>query len=86
LFGAIQESIRGFFPMIWGLLVKGRRVPREARVKALSSIFKEAQKSNVDSRKHTWIVQQWSEELESIPVGIYGIHDLLSRLIRVSAF
>lgn len=64
--------------MIWGPLVKGRRVPREARVKALSSIFKELQKPNVDPGKHTWIVRPCSEELESIRVGIYGIHDSLS--------
>jgi hypothetical protein len=64
--------------MVWGRLVKGGRVPKP-KVKALSAIFKGAQKPYVDpGKQHAWIVQQCSKELESIPVGVYGIHDLLS--------
>jgi hypothetical protein len=45
-------------------------------VKALATIFKEAQTTRFDARRHSLIVDQCAEELKQVSVPAYKVHDL----------
>ncbi len=62
--------------MVSGWFIKRDQVPAEPTIKALSSIFKEAQGPWPDSGKDASIVKQCSQQLENISVRVHEIRDL----------